>query len=85
VLERHAHPGGAGQLAGGEVEGELVLGEPAGGVAHLPGLAEDGQVAAAVADQGRGQAGPVEVPPGRLQVRGDVTGDGRLGLIQKDQ
>ena len=70
-LERHDHPGGAGQLPGSEVEGELVLGEPAAGVAHPPGLAVDHQVRAAVADQGRGQVGPVDVqlgqvPPGRL-------------------
>src|SRR5271165_908184 len=52
--ERHSYPGRAGQLPGAEVEGELVLGEPAGGVADPPGLAEDRQVAVAVADQGRG-------------------------------
>ena len=37
-LERHGNPGGAGQLPGAEVEGELVLGEPAGGVADPPAL-----------------------------------------------
>ena len=72
-LEWHAHPGRVGQLPGGEVEGELVLGEPAGGIAYSPGLAEDHQVRPAVADQGRGQAGPVDVqlgqvPLGRVQV-----------------
>ncbi len=50
-LEGHGHPGGAGQLPGGEVEGELGLGVAAGGVAHPPRLAEDRQVAIAVADQ----------------------------------
>jgi hypothetical protein len=54
-LERHGHPGGAGQLPSAEVEGELVLGEPAAGVADPPGLAVDGQVRAAVADQGPGR------------------------------
>ena len=85
-LERHGHPGGAGQLPGGEVEGELVLGEPAAGVADPPGLAEDGQVRPAVADQGRGQVGPVDVqlgqvPPGRVQVGGDVLGDAGLRRV----
>jgi hypothetical protein len=63
-LERHGCPGGAGQLPGGEVESELVLGEPAAGVADPPGLAEDRQVRAAVADQRRGQVGPVDVQLG---------------------
>ena len=49
--ERHADPGRAGQLPGGEVAAELVLGEPAAGVADPPGLAVDGQVRASVADQ----------------------------------
>ena len=85
-LERHAHPGRAGQLPGGEVEGELVLGEPAAGVADPPGLAEDGQVRPAVADQGRRQVGPVDVqlgqpPPGRFQVGCDGVGDAGLRRV----
>ena len=85
-LERHAHPGRAGQLPGGEVEGELVLGEPAAGVAYPPGLAEDRQVRAAVADQGRGQVGPVDVqlgqvPPGSVQVGYDIAGDLASGAL----
>ena len=64
----------------------LVLGEPAAGVADPPGLAEDGQVRSAVADQGRGQVGPVDVQlgqahPGGLQVGLDVVGDAGLGHV----
>src|SRR5207342_2112662 len=85
-LERHGCPGGAGQLPGAEVEGELVLGEPAAGVAHSPGLAEYGQVRAAVADQGRGQVGPVDVQLGQVpaccvQVSGDGVGDTGFGQV----
>jgi hypothetical protein len=79
-LEADAHPGGAGQLPGGEVDGELTLEEPAGGVAHPPGLAEDRQVRLAVADERKRQVGPVDVQlgqaqPGGVQVGGDATDD----------
>src|SRR5215472_14264156 len=49
--QRQRYPGGAGQPPGGEVEGELVFGEPAAGVADAPGLAVDRQAWLAVADQ----------------------------------
>ena len=51
-----------------------------------PGLAEDHQVRAAVADQGRGQVGPVDMqlgqgPPGCVQVGGDIAGDAGLRRV----
>jgi hypothetical protein len=84
--EPDADPGGAGQLPGGEVDGELALGVAAAGIADPPGLAEDRQVRPAVADQGQGQVGPVDVqlgqgPPGGVEVGGDVAADAGLRRV----
>jgi hypothetical protein len=56
-FEGHGHPGRAGQLSGIEIEGEVGLAVVAAGVARPPRLAVDDQIIAALADQGRGQAG----------------------------
>jgi hypothetical protein len=56
-VRRPWSPGRAGQLSGSEIEGEVGLAVVAGGVAHPSRLAVDGQIIAALADQGQGQAG----------------------------
>ncbi len=65
-----ATPAGQASLPGGEGEGELVLGEPAAGVAHPPRLAEDRQAGPAVADERRRPAAlPAVVSSGQLAAR----------------
>ena len=78
----------AGQVSRPAVKSRVnsALGVAAGCVAHPPRLAEDRQVRAAVADEGGGQVGPVDVQlgqrqPSGVQVGGDAAGDARLRLV----